>query len=148
MNWDNLNRLNVRRLKLAKQRLSTGMHHWQLRTAAGRRNTHEGLCTSHTSTAKSKRKTKASETLSRKQKEAEDISRQPLVVFDALVPSDLQTHACKSLTKHAQTDTNGTRQARQDGPGDKFPPGRPHTPASSTPLCPQAFPGWPIEWVT
>lgn len=126
------------------------MHHWQLRTAAGRRNTHKRLCTTHThtSTAKSKRKTKASETLSRKHKEAKDISRQPLVVFDALVPSDLQTHACKSLTKHTQTDTNGTRQARQDGPGDKFPPGRPHTPASSTPLCPQAFPGWPIEWVT
>lgn len=64
------------------------------------------------------------------------------------MPSDLQIHACKSLTKHTQTDTNGTRQARQDRPGDKFPPGRPHTPASSTPLCPQAFPGWPIEWVT
>lgn len=64
------------------------------------------------------------------------------------MPSDLQTHACESLTKHTQTDTNGTRQARQDGPGDKFPPGRPRTPARSTPLCPQAFPGWPIEWVT
>lgn len=48
MNWDNLNRLNVRRLKLAKQWLSTGTHHWQLRTAAGRRDTHEGLCTTHT----------------------------------------------------------------------------------------------------
>lgn len=23
-----------------------------------------------------------------------------------------------------------------------------YSPASSTPLCPQAFPGWPIEWVT
>lgn len=83
-----------------------------------------------------------------KAQRTEDISRQPWVVFDALAPSDLQTHGCQSLTKHTLTDTNGTRQARQDGPGDKFPPGRPHTPASSTPLCPQAFPGWPIEWVT
>lgn len=99
----------------------------------------------HASAAKSERKTEASETLGRKHKEVEDTPRPPLVVFDALAPSDPQTHGRESLTKHTQTDTNGTRQARQDGPGDKFPPGRPHTPASSTPLCPQALPGWPLE---
>lgn len=60
----------------------------------------------------------------------------------------ITVYACKILTKHTQTDTNGMRQARQDGPGDKFPPGRPHIQASSALLCPQAFPDWPIEWVT
>lgn len=125
--------------------MSTGTHHGRPCTTAERGNVREGLCATHASAAKSKRKTEASETLGRKHKEAEDTSKQPLVVFDALAPSDPQTHGCESLTKHTQTDTNGTRQ---DGPGDKFPPGRPHTPASSTPLCPQALPGWPLEWVT
>lgn len=60
----------------------------------------------------------------------------------------ITVYACKILTKHTQTDTNGMRQARQDGPGDKFLPGRPHIQASSALLCPQAFPDWPIEWVT
>lgn len=57
-------------------------------------------------------------------------------------------YACKSSTKHTQTDPNGMRQARQEGPGDKFPPKRPRIQVSSAPLCPQAFPDRPIEWVT
>lgn len=114
----------------------------------GERKRARGFCARHTQVLQSQRERRKHQRRGRKHKEAEDISRQPLVVFDALAPSDPQTHGCESLTKHTQTDTNGTRQARQDGPGDKFPPGRPHTPASSTPLCPQALPGRPLEWVT
>lgn len=66
----------------------------------------------HTHTHQIERGREASETLSRKHKEAEDTSRQPLVVFDALVPSDLQTHACESLTKQIQMARG--RQGRMD----------------------------------
>lgn len=120
MNWDNLNSLNIRRLKLAKQWMSTGTHHGRLCTAAGRGNVREGLCATHVSAAKPKRKTEASETLGVKHKEAEDISRQPLVVFDALAPSDPQTHGCESLTKHTHTHKQIQMARGRMDPGTSF----------------------------
>lgn len=65
--------------------------------------------------------------------------------FDALVPSDLQNHCMLAKPHKTHKCTNSMRQTRQDGPGDKFPPGRPHIQARSALLCPQAFPGWPSE---
>lgn len=125
------------------------MHHRQLRTAAGGRNTHKGLCTTHTSTTKSKRKTKASETIcTLKARRCRGHFKAAFSCFwclGALWP----TNSCLQEPHKTRTNRYKWHEAgKQDGPGDKFPPGRPHTPASSTPVCPQAFPGWPIEWVT
>lgn len=81
-----------------------------------KKKTRTGVCARHTHTqvppSQIERGREAAETLSRKHKEAEDTSRQPLVVFDALVPSDLQTHACESLTKQIQMARG--RQGRMD----------------------------------
>lgn len=58
---------------------------------------------------KSNRKTRASETPSKRHAQPEDTNKQPSVVFDALLPSDLQIHFLCSQNlhnTHTHTQTN------------------------------------------
>lgn len=52
--------------------------------------------------------------------------------------TNAHTHMCTQIQ-------NGMKQAKQDGPGDKFPPGRPQIRASPALLWPQAVPDRPVE---
>lgn len=75
---------------------------------------------------------------------------QPLVVFDALVPSDLQNQCLRLQKCRTQThiDTKGMRQTSRMDLGTSFRLDALTSESSPALLCPQAFADWPVEWAT